>query len=96
MGYAIAKRAVDLGARVTLISGPVNIEKPVGIEKFIGIKSALEMFEAVKDNLDSNEIVIKSAAVADYRPISVADNKIKKKTGISTSNSKEIPTYLNT
>lgn len=81
MGYAIAKKAVGLGAKVTLISGPVNIEKPDGIEKFIGIKSALEMFDAVKGQLDSNEIVIKSAAVADYRPISVADNKIKKKEG---------------
>jgi phosphopantothenoylcysteine decarboxylase/phosphopantothenate--cysteine ligase len=81
MGYAIAKKAVQLGARVTLISGPVNIEKPIGLEKFIGIKSANEMFEAVKGELDSIEIVIKSAAVADYRPISVADNKIKKSEG---------------
>jgi phosphopantothenoylcysteine decarboxylase/phosphopantothenate--cysteine ligase len=81
MGYAIARKAVEFGAKVTLISGPVNIEKPDGLEKFIGIKSADEMFEAVKDELDSIEIVIKSAAVADYRPISVADNKIKKKDG---------------
>jgi phosphopantothenoylcysteine decarboxylase/phosphopantothenate--cysteine ligase len=81
MGYAIARKAVELGAKVTLISGPVNIEKPDGLLKFIGIKSADEMFEAVKDELDSIEIVIKSAAVADYRPISVADNKIKKKDG---------------
>lgn len=81
MGYAIAKKAVDLGARVTLVSGPVNIEKPAGLEKFIGVKSALEMFEAVKGELDANEIVVKSAAVADYRPITVADNKIKKKEG---------------
>jgi phosphopantothenoylcysteine decarboxylase/phosphopantothenate--cysteine ligase len=81
MGYAIARKAVQLGAKVTLISGSVNIEKPAGLDKFIGIKSALEMFEAVKSQLDNNEIVIKSAAVADYRPISVADNKIKKKEG---------------
>ncbi len=81
MGYAIARKAVEFGAKVTLISGPVNIEKPDGLLKFIGIKSADEMFEAVKDELDSIEIVIKSAAVADYRPISVADNKIKKKDG---------------
>jgi phosphopantothenoylcysteine decarboxylase/phosphopantothenate--cysteine ligase len=81
MGYSIARKAVELGAKVTLISGPVNIEKPDGLLKFIGIKSADEMFEAVKDELDSIEIVIKSAAVADYRPISVADNKIKKKDG---------------
>ena len=59
----------------------VNIEKPAGLEKFIGVKSALEMFEAVKGELDANEIVVKSAAVADYRPITVADNKIKKKEG---------------
>ena len=81
MGYAIARKAVQLGAKVTLISGSVNIEKPAGLDKFIGIKSALEMFKAVKSQLDNNEIVIKSAAVADYRPISVADNKIKKKEG---------------
>lgn len=81
MGYAIAKKAVELGARVTLISGPVHIERPVGLEKFIGVKSAVEMFEAVKYELDSVEIVIKSAAVGDYKPVTVADNKIKKKDG---------------
>jgi phosphopantothenoylcysteine decarboxylase/phosphopantothenate--cysteine ligase len=81
MGYAIAKKAVEMGAEVTLISGPVNLENPAGLKKIIRINSALEMFDAVKDELENCDIVVKSAAVADYRPAKYEDNKIKKSDG---------------
>lgn len=77
MGYAIAKEAMLRGANVTLISGPVNIE-PVPFINLINVTSALDMFNAVKDNLNNTDILIKSAAVADYRPANIAEDKIKK------------------
>lgn len=80
MGYAIAKAASRRGAEVVLVSGPVNLQKPPYM-KVIDIVSAEDMYEAVLDNFDDADIVIKAAAVADYRPVSVADNKIKKKDG---------------
>lgn len=77
MGYALAKRAYQLGAKVTLISGPVNLAVPYGIQ-VIHVKSAQEMFEAVKENYEKQDYIIKAAAVGDYRIKEVAANKIKK------------------
>lgn len=78
MGYAIAEAAILKGAEVTLISGPVTLKEPSGLKTFIQIETANEMFQAVKDNLKDQDIVIKSAAVADYRPEIYHDRKIKK------------------
>lgn len=80
MGYALAKRAMLRGADVTLVSGPVSIA-PVPFVKTIPVVSAQDMFEAVRDNLKEQDVLIKSAAVADYRPASVSDEKMKKKDG---------------
>ena len=78
MGYAIAKEAIGRGAEVTLVSGPTKLEPPKNLRKFIKIESAQQMYEAVLDNLDENQIIIKSAAVADYKPKSYCNKKIKK------------------
>lgn len=80
MGYALAKIAMERGAEVTLVTGKTYIEKP-GFVKIIDVKSAKEMFDAVDKEFDSQDIVIMSAAVADYRPKTVADEKIKKNDG---------------
>lgn len=77
MGYAIANDAAKRGANVTLISGPVSV-KALPQVKVIDVVSAKDMFEAVKDNFKTQDIVVKAAAVADYTPLIVADNKIKK------------------
>lgn len=76
-GYAIAKAARNLGADVTLVSGPVNLKKPRNI-KVIDINSANEMFEVFKEEYKNADYIIKAAAVGDYRPSVVADQKIKK------------------
>lgn len=78
MGYAIATQAVKRGANVTLISGDVNLDEPRNLSKFIKIESAIDMYNAVMENLKYNDIIIKSAAVADYKPKNIADKKIKK------------------
>lgn len=83
MGYAIAKNAMERGADVTLVTGATSIKKPDFV-KIIDVESAQEMFEAVKQEFDSQDIVIMSAAVADYRPLNPADHKIKKKDGDSS------------
>lgn len=80
MGYAIATNAMLRGANVTLVSGPTNIKKPPFV-KVIDIKSAQDMFEAVTTSAPEQDIIIKSAAVADYRPVNVSDEKVKKKDG---------------
>ena len=80
MGYAIAKIAANRGADVILISGPVNIPVPNHI-KVINVISAKEMFEAVKKEYMNCDIIIKSAAVADYRPKFYNEDKLKKKDG---------------
>ena len=80
MGYAIAQNAMLRGANVTLVSGPTNIKKPPFV-KVIDIKSAQDMFEAVTSNAAHQDIIIKSAAVADYRPANVSNEKVKKKDG---------------
>ena len=78
MGYSIAKIAAYRGADVVLISGPVNIPEPNKV-KIIKIITAKEMFEAVKKEYLNCDIIIKSAAVADYKPKNYSDEKIKKK-----------------
>ena len=77
MGYAIAKRAMLRGADVTLVSGPVALD-PVPFVRTIPVTTAQEMFEAVRDNLAKQDILIKAAAVADYRPSEVSEEKVKK------------------
>ena len=80
MGYAIAKAAMLRGAQVTLVTGPVNIKAP-NFVKVVPIVSAQDMFEAVKTHYEEQDIIIKSAAVADYTPETVAAEKVKKKEG---------------
>ena len=77
MGYAVAEAALARGAEVTLISGPVALEPPVGV-RTIAVNSAAEMAKAVRDHLDDSTIVVMAAAVADYRPVRVSQQKIKK------------------
>ncbi len=77
MGYSLAKAAFERGAKVTLISGPVSLTNPSGIE-VENVETAEQMYNAVLAHFDSADIVIKSAAVADYRPKQVAAKKIKK------------------
>jgi len=78
MGYAIARMAMLRGAEVTLVSGETSIEKPLFVN-VINIKSAKDMYEAVISHADKQDIIIKAAAVADYRPVSISNEKIKKK-----------------
>ena len=80
MGYAIAKIASYRGANVILISGPCSLKVPLGVN-CIEIVCAKQMFEACKVESVKNEIIIKAAAVADYRPKNVSDQKIKKSDG---------------
>lgn len=80
MGYAIAEEAARTGAKVVLISGPVNIAAPAGVE-LIQVESAEEMYQAVMKEYNNADIVIKTAAVADYRPKTSYDYKVKKKDG---------------
>lgn len=77
MGYAIARAAMLRGAKVTLVTGPTDITAPIGTE-VIEITSAEEMAEAVKTCADRQDVIIKAAAVADYRPKHIADEKMKK------------------
>ena len=77
MGYAIAEEAAKLGANVTLITGPTSITPPPNVTT-INIESAQEMYEQVMKRYPNIDVVIKSAAVADYRPISIHEQKLKK------------------
>lgn len=77
MGYALAAAALDLGASVTLISGPVALPAPSGC-RFFAVTSALEMFDCVMQEIQKNQIFIANAAVADYRPAEVFADKYKK------------------
>lgn len=79
MGYALAKKAFQLGGDVTLISGPTNLKIPYGI-KVINVTTAQEMFKAVKDNYKQQDFIIKTAAVSDYRCKNISKDKIKKNT----------------
>ncbi|MBW1827843.1 MAG: bifunctional phosphopantothenoylcysteine decarboxylase/phosphopantothenate--cysteine ligase CoaBC [Deltaproteobacteria bacterium] len=83
MGYALARAAKRRGASMTLISGPTALPSPYGVT-FLGVKSAEEMKQAVFDNRSGCDIIIKAAAVADYRPLEMAEQKIKKGTDTLT------------
>lgn len=78
MGYAIAAVCARRGANVTLVSGKTALLAPVGTKR-IDVKSAQEMFDAVTERAFQQDIIIKAAAVADYRPVTVSDEKVKKK-----------------
>lgn len=78
MGYAIAKQLQHLGAKVTLVSGPTSLETPAGIER-VNVQSAEQMLAACSKYFEDSDITVMSAAVADYTPIEVANQKIKKK-----------------
>jgi phosphopantothenoylcysteine decarboxylase/phosphopantothenate--cysteine ligase len=78
MGYALAEAARDLGAQVTLVSGRADLPCPAGVT-FVPAGSALDMMDRVMERLDESDLVIKAAAVADYRPAAPAEQKIKKK-----------------
>ena len=96
MGYAIAKVAANRGANVILVSGPVNIPPPHHVT-LINIITAKDMFEAIKKEADNCDIIIKAAAVADYRPKNYSENKIKKKeeqTSIELEKTDDILKYL--
>jgi len=80
MGYAIARAAAYRGAAVTLVTGPVNLKPPMFVD-VVPVESAREMFEAVTGRSGDQDIIIKSAAVADYRPQTVGSEKIKKTDG---------------
>lgn len=77
MGYAIAKQAKMRGAKVTLVSGPVALEAPKGVE-VVPIVSAKDMADAVWERADAMDMIIKAAAVADYRPVTTYEDKVKK------------------
>ncbi len=83
MGYALAQAAAAMGAEVTLISGPVALQAPAGI-KVIPIETAQQMYLEVMSRVTDNDIFIGCAAVADYRPDTVAEHKIKKTTDSDT------------
>ena len=78
MGYSLAQAAADLGAEVTLISGPTDLKVPNGLKNFISVESALEMYEKVDEYFKNTDIFIACAAVADYRPKEYKKEKIKK------------------
>lgn len=78
MGYSLAQAATDLGAEVTLISGPANLDVPSGLKNFISVESALEMYEKVDEYFENTHIFIACAAVADYRAKEYKTEKIKK------------------
>jgi phosphopantothenoylcysteine decarboxylase / phosphopantothenate---cysteine ligase len=80
MGYALAEAAVSLGARVVLISGPSHLPIPRGVE-LVSVMSAEDMYNAVHTAFPTADIVVKSAAVADYRPKEIFEDKLKKKDG---------------
>ena len=96
MGYAIAENCMRRGAEVTLVSGPVSIAPPPFV-KVVNVKSAADMAEAVKAAHKEQQIIIKTAAVADYRPAHIADEKIKKKEGdnvLELERTEDILAYL--
>lgn len=96
MGYAIARRAMLRGADVTLVSGPTAIDPPPFVT-FIPVVSAKDMYDAVTKHAKEQDIIIKSAAVADYTPTTVATEKVKKKEGdlsIPLTRTQDILSYL--
>ncbi len=78
MGYSIAEDAAKRGANVTLVSGPTSLDCPIGVSR-INVKTTEDMYKAMHENFATSDIVIKAAAVSDYRPKEVSTSKIKKK-----------------
>ena len=78
MGYSLAQAAIDMGAEVTLVSGPTDLKIPNDLKNFISVESALEMYEKVDEYFKNTDIFIACAAVADYRPKEYKKEKIKK------------------
>ncbi len=95
MGFALAAAAVEAGARVTLISGPVALATPERVTR-IDVRSAEEMLTAVQANIESQDVLIAAAAVADYRPLQVATQKIKKQAGGAQLSLEQTPDILAT
>ncbi|GAB6088305.1 bifunctional phosphopantothenoylcysteine decarboxylase/phosphopantothenate--cysteine ligase CoaBC [Alkaliphilus crotonatoxidans] len=93
MGYSLAEAAKARGARVTLVSGPTHLQPPAGVE-FVPVQTAVEMLGAVMDRYDDQQVVIKAAAVADYRPERVSEKKIKKQDDSLTINFVRNPDIL--
>lgn len=96
MGYAIARQAMLRGAEVTLVTGPVSIDPPMFVN-VVPVTSAADMFEAVTSRAAEQDIIVKAAAVADYIPVQVASEKIKKKDGdnaIALTRTKDILGWL--
>ena len=96
MGYAIARAAADRGAKVTLVSGPTALPAPLFVET-VPVESADDMFREVTTRSENADLIIKAAAVADYRPVTVADDKIKKNDGdmaIPLTRTRDILGYL--
>ena len=83
MGYSLAEVARELGAEVTLVSGPVSLKSPAGV-RVVSVESASEMYEEVTSVMDNMDIIIGTAAVADYKPAVYANQKVKKQEGDST------------
>lgn len=83
MGFALARAAAEAGAQVTLVAGPVHLDTPAGVHR-IDVESARELYAAVLPLAPHHEVFIATAAVADWRPLSVADAKIKKVAGQDT------------
>lgn len=84
MGYALAEHAIRRGAQVTLVTGPVELAPPRFARKIVKVVSAEEMYRAVTAEFPEQDIVVMAAAVADYRPAHVADEKMKKTDGALT------------
>lgn len=96
MGYALARAAMLRGAEVTLISGPVNLTTPPFVQT-VPVRSAEDMFQAVTAVSEKQDIIIKAAAVADYTPVAVSEEKVKKKAGdmsIPLKRTRDILQYL--
>lgn len=96
MGYAIAKHCMQRGADVTLVTGPVSIQPPMFVD-VVPVISASDMAEAVKSRASEQDIIIKTAAVADYRPANPVDEKVKKKDAelsIELERTEDILSYL--
>lgn len=81
MGYSLAIQAVELGAEVTLVSGPTNLPVPKDLKEFVQVRTALQMYDTVMERFEDMDIAISCAAVADYRPKVCATQKIKKQDG---------------
>jgi phosphopantothenoylcysteine decarboxylase/phosphopantothenate--cysteine ligase len=88
MGYAIAAVAAARGAKVTLVSGPVSLPVPPNVE-IVRVQTAEEMADAVLERSNSQDVIVQAAAVADFRPVQVADQKLKKRNGVSAIELKE-------